>query len=194
MIDKEKKYFYNGSTRRFSRKESCNIKISIKEGKMKKICIVMGSAPGAFAVGMRGEIGARSRPSTGGRLLYFVGAGIRRSSGGAGRCVPKNACKYAGFYNNMRRGYDQNKTKMDVCGPADRLSVFVDRRVRKADGNKADIAQHRQQRGADGGMAASAVRTGRWRSLSDARFVHGGKHAGHGHVGQHRRCGGQCRA
>ena len=33
----------------------------------------------------------------------------------------------------MRRGYDKNKTKMDVCGPADRLSVFVDRRVRKAE-------------------------------------------------------------
>ena len=153
MIDKEKNTFIMEVQGAFQGKKAVTLKSALKRENEKNM-YRMGSAPGAFAVGMRGEIGARSRPSTGGRLFCSAGAGIRRSSGGAGRCVPKNACKYAGFYNNMRRGYDQNKTKMDVCGPADRLSVFVDRRVRKADGNKADIAQHRQQRGADGGMAA----------------------------------------
>ena len=99
MIDKEKNTFIMEVRSVIRKKTALTLRCTLKRENEKNLHND-GFAPGAFAVGMRGEIGARSRPCTGGRLFCSAGAGIRRSSGGAGRCVPKNACKYAGFYNN----------------------------------------------------------------------------------------------
>ena len=93
MIDKEKNTFIMEVQGAFQGKKAVTLKSALKRENEKNM-YCMGSAPGAFSVGMRGEIGARSRPCTGGRLFCSAGAGIRRSSGGAGRCVHRNCGVY----------------------------------------------------------------------------------------------------